>query len=217
MNESLKKQQIHYIIDQAEEVFFEKGYAYANISDISKAAQRSRTTIYSYFESRENLYMGVIYKSLRMFMQELSKVDAKEKNGQERVLAYSAGYLNFCQKFPKRYQIILDYYTYVRNSIIIQPESPIQGPYNYFEKVSLISKVPVNIMRQEISLGQKDGSVSSHLPPDVLLLNIWAQLIGMSHLVQTSGKNSFILLDQKIKNWQESALNMIKKMLERGD
>ncbi|HAS44535.1 MAG TPA: hypothetical protein DCS93_28915 [Microscillaceae bacterium] len=213
MNESLKKQQVHYIINQAEEVFFDKGYAYANISEISKVAQRSRTTIYSYFENRENLYMAVIYKSLRVFMQELSKVNLKHKNGQERVLAYCTGYLNFCQNFPQRYQIILDYYTYVRNSTLMQPEAPIQGPYNYFEKVNHVAKVPVNMMYQEITLGQKDQSISANLPPEVLLLNIWAQLIGMSHLVKISSSDNFILVDKKIKDWQENALHMIKKML----
>ncbi|OJJ16783.1 hypothetical protein BKI52_33295 [marine bacterium AO1-C] len=216
MNESLKKQQVHYIINQAEEVFFDKGYAYANISEISKLAQRSRTTIYSYFESRENLYMAVIYKSLRVFMQELSKVDLKDRNGQERVLAYCAGYLNFCQGFPKRYQIILDYYTYVRNSTLMQPEEPIQGPYNYFAKVNHVAKIPVNMMYHEITLGQKDQSISSELSPEILLLNIWAQLIGMSHLVKISSNDNFILVDKKIKNWQEDALHMIKKMLLSG-
>ncbi len=216
MNESLKKQQVQYIINQAEGVFFDKGYAYANISEISKAAQRSRTTIYSYFESRENLYMAVIYKSLQVFMQALSKVNLKHKSGQERVLAYCAGYLGFCQEFPRRYQIILDYYTYVRNSTLIQPETPIQGAYNYFTKVQQAAQIPVDMMYQEITSGQKDQSISSEVLPEVLLLNIWAQLIGISHLVPTSGNKNLNLAGKEVNNWQEKALDMIKKMLLNG-
>lgn len=215
MKEVLKEQQIQYIIDKAEGIFFTKGYAYTNISDISKAAKRSRTTIYSYFTSKENLYMAVIYKSLGGFIEALEAIETATKNGLEKVLLYSKGYLEFCKKHPQRYQMILDYYTYVRTSVIpAQEEENELIEYNYFEKVKKIALIPLKIMVDEIKKGQEDQSITSELPPETLFINIWAQLIGITHLARNmSGQNSFILLDVEVKDWQHNTLGIIQNLL----
>lgn len=210
MNEVLKQQHLDYIIDKAEEVFFAKGFAHSNISDIGKAANRSRTTVYSYFESKENLYMAVIYKSFAAFINVLDKVDIRGKNGLEKVLAYGMGYLDFCKQYPKRYQMILDYYTIIRTSQTT--EDAFKG--SYAERVKKIALRPLNIMIEEITYGQKDGSIVSDLSPATLFVNIWAQLIGITHLSQNvKQQDSFILLDVEVKDWQQNTLRIVRSLL----
>lgn len=48
------------IVDAAMEVFLEKGYVAASMSDIARRAGGSKATLYSYFASKEELYMEVM-------------------------------------------------------------------------------------------------------------------------------------------------------------
>ena len=54
---SAKKQQI---LESAMKVFLEKGFAKATINDIADAADMAGGTLYNYFESKEDLLIGVI-------------------------------------------------------------------------------------------------------------------------------------------------------------
>ncbi|EAY30313.1 TetR/AcrR family transcriptional regulator [Microscilla marina] len=209
MNDTLKEQQLTYIITKAEEVFFMKGFTHTNISDISKAAKRSRTTIYSYFETKENLYLAVIYHSFLKFITVLEQVNIEGKNGLEKILAYGKGYLDFCQQCPQHHQIILDYYTLIKTN-----QWRATNQMTYAGKVRKIALRPLKVMITEITNGQQDHSITSELPPATLFINIWAQLIGITHLSQNlKNPNSFILLDIELKDWRQNTLNIIQNLL----
>ena len=53
------------IMTAAERLFSEKGYAQTTIEDISKASEYSRRTIYTYYESKEDILHHIIEKGLR--------------------------------------------------------------------------------------------------------------------------------------------------------
>lgn len=209
MNDKLKKQQLGHIITKAEQVFSIKGFTHTNISDISKAAKRSRTTIYSYFHTKENLYLAVIHHSFVKFISMLDQIDIKGKNGLDTILAYSRGYLEFWQKHPQNHQFIHDYYTLIKNSKWNNMEQ-----MSYADKVYKIALHPLDVMVKEIANGQKDASITSKLPPTTLFINVWAQLIGITQLSQNlKNPDSFILLNVELKDWQQQTLDIIHNLL----
>ena len=53
------------IMEVTEKLFLEKGYAQTTIDDISKAAEYSRRTLYTYYESKEDILHHIIEKGLR--------------------------------------------------------------------------------------------------------------------------------------------------------
>ncbi|MEL6255105.1 MAG: TetR/AcrR family transcriptional regulator, partial [Bacteroidota bacterium] len=77
MKAVIKEGRADHFIQHAQEVFFNKGYARTTISDICKKADCSRTTLYSYFESKENLYLAVIERAFRKFLAYFGKLRAE--------------------------------------------------------------------------------------------------------------------------------------------
>lgn len=58
------------ILEIAEKVFLEKGYERASMSEITSELGGSKSTIYSYFASKEDLFFEVISKRTEMKLQE---------------------------------------------------------------------------------------------------------------------------------------------------
>ena len=48
------------ILDSAERLFVEKGYVETSINDIAEAADFSRTSVYQYFASKEEIYLRIL-------------------------------------------------------------------------------------------------------------------------------------------------------------
>lgn len=59
------------ILSAAEKIFDEKGYAYASMDDIARQAQFSKATLYRYFQSKDQIFMEILY---RVFSESLQKM-----------------------------------------------------------------------------------------------------------------------------------------------
>ncbi len=64
------------ILDAAQKVFFEKGLSASTMDEIAEAAELSKGTLYLYYKSKEDLYLGVLMRGMEvlhdMFEQAVS-------------------------------------------------------------------------------------------------------------------------------------------------
>ncbi len=54
------------IIDAAQRIFFEKGLNAATMDEIAESAELSKGTLYLYYNSKEDLYLAVLMRGLRL-------------------------------------------------------------------------------------------------------------------------------------------------------
>lgn len=186
MKEVIKENRAAHIIRHAQEVFFKKGYSMTAISDVCKLAECSRTTLYSYFDSKENLYLAVVKKAFVKFLGHFAKIDLTKDTGLDRILNLSVGYLDFVQFAPKHYQLILDFYNILR-SINEAAGSQTEFQANFkacelFDEVDELAQIPFQLLVSEIKQGQKDGTIDKSTLPLTHLINIWAYLKGISEV-----------------------------------
>ncbi|MBX2873262.1 MAG: TetR/AcrR family transcriptional regulator [Saprospiraceae bacterium] len=214
MKALIKESRSDHIIQHAKEVFFKKGYSMTAISDVCKSAGCSRTTLYSYFDSKENLYLAVVKKTLSRFLGHFAALEMEDKSGMERVLTLAKGYLDYAKMAPQYYQVMLDFYGILRsiNEGAVQTEAhaKIKGCI-YFEHVNELAQLPFKLLTEEIQQGQSDGTINSTISPVEHMLNIWAYLKGISDvspIVMNLDINS-----DKHSDFQILALGMIRKML----
>lgn len=59
------------IMKAAEKLFSDKGFAQATIDDISKASEYSRRTIYSYYESKDDILHHIVEKGLMELKEDI--------------------------------------------------------------------------------------------------------------------------------------------------
>ncbi|MEM6800533.1 MAG: TetR/AcrR family transcriptional regulator [Bacteroidota bacterium] len=181
MKAGIKKSRRNAIIKAAKSVFFERGFARTNISEICSQAGISRTTLYSYFESKENIYLAVVFQAFQKFLDHFPPQTGE--NGLDRILSLSKAYIDFAQNFPQHYSLILDFYSISREEKLKQTETQkLLKQSEYFEKARKLSELPLNQLLQVISRGQKDSSIQKEIPAHIHMLNIWAYLRGIAEL-----------------------------------
>ena len=67
------------LVDIARQLFARNGVNETTMNDIAVASQKGRRTLYTYFKSKEEIYMAVVESELEMLSEALEKV-ASEKN-----------------------------------------------------------------------------------------------------------------------------------------
>lgn len=215
MKELIKENRADNIIQHAQEVFFTKGYSRTTISDICKMADCSRTTLYSYFESKENIYLAVVNKAFKKFLNHFTQLEIKEKSGLERVIAISVEYIQFSKDAPQFYQVVLDFYGILRNINANTPQTEAllkikEG--SYFEEVKNISQLPIQLLLGEIKNGQKDKSINKNFTANEHMVNIWAYLKGISDIVPIA--NNIGLQNKKKKNAEATVKKILNILLK---
>lgn len=217
MKTVIKERRLANIIDAAEDIFFEMGFAKANISDICKVAKCSRTTLYNHFDSKENIYLAVVKKSFKKFLSFFKELLPIESKALETVITLSKGYIVFSKKHPKHYQMVLDFHMILKsiNNKNLQSQSfTLLSECRYFDEVQAIAKLPTSLLIEEIKKGQHDGSISARDSADVLFLNIWAYLIGVTNLANYSKtQNTISISGIKMKDWEKNTTSIIRSML----
>ncbi|HQU55445.1 MAG TPA: TetR/AcrR family transcriptional regulator, partial [Saprospiraceae bacterium] len=90
------------ILDAAERVFHRHGFTNAKMEWVGEEAGMSKASVYFYFESKENLYMAIVYRALSLLndLMYAAIQQNKPENGLNSVVALMNTYFDFSQKYP---------------------------------------------------------------------------------------------------------------------
>lgn len=203
----------------AEQVFFAVGFTNAKMEDIARQANCSKTTLYTYFESKENLYMAITYRAFESLMEVYYQTLATcgEQSGLIRVLEIFKAYLVFSEKQFNYQQLLIEYLTFIRSISGKGQENKLTAPLKqsqWFRKVQEIHNMPLMVMVQQIRAGQKDGSITNPNQPEEIFLTIWALLIGFTKLTFTTKESKGTTLFQvNLLAWKQRIFNLIEAVL----
>ncbi len=73
-----KERRKEEILDAAQRVFVEKGLMTATVDDIAAAAELSKGTLYLYFESKEDIYIALMMRGLRLLYTTFNEIISGE-------------------------------------------------------------------------------------------------------------------------------------------
>lgn len=65
------------LVDVARQLFAKKGVEDTTMNDIAQASKKGRRTLYTYFKSKEQIYMAVVESELEMLSDQLEKTATK--------------------------------------------------------------------------------------------------------------------------------------------
>lgn len=95
------------ILRAAENVFAEKGYVHAKMSDIAQAAEFSVGYIYSIWRSKEDLYSSILDSKMRDFEAFIEDEIAKTDDPYERIDLLIDAHFAFFEKHQAFYKIYM--------------------------------------------------------------------------------------------------------------
>ena len=74
------------LVDVARQLFAKKGVVATTMNDIAVASKKGRRTLYTYFKSKDQIYMAVVESELKMLSDTMDKVAKKPTVPDEKIL-----------------------------------------------------------------------------------------------------------------------------------
>lgn len=82
------------LVDVARQLFAKKGVEATTMNDIAVASKKGRRTLYTYFKSKEQIYMAVVESELEMLSNKMEEVAHKNLAPDEKVLELISTHLD---------------------------------------------------------------------------------------------------------------------------
>jgi len=100
------------ITDAASAVFAQKGFYRATIEDIENTSNLTRGAIYYHFNSKEEIYISVLIRGIRMLRDELRRVVTEsELDAEALTLHLIDSYCDFCKNHKEYIRILEHFYS----------------------------------------------------------------------------------------------------------
>lgn len=74
------------LLDVARQLFAKKGVEDTTMNDIAQASKKGRRTLYTYFKSKEQIYMAVVESELEMLSTQMEKAASKPVSPDKKIL-----------------------------------------------------------------------------------------------------------------------------------
>ena len=74
------------LVDVARQLFAKKGVDDTTMNDIAVASKKGRRTLYTYFKSKEDIYMAVVESELELLSDAMEQVAKKDITPDEKIL-----------------------------------------------------------------------------------------------------------------------------------
>lgn len=74
------------LVDVARQLFAKKGVEDTTMNDIAQASKKGRRTLYTYFKSKEQIYMAVVESELEMLSTQMEKAASKPVSPDKNIL-----------------------------------------------------------------------------------------------------------------------------------
>lgn len=160
------------ILDAATRLFADVGAERASMRQIAAAAGYTATTIYHYFDDKDDLLFNVVLDGFSTFGDRLRAAAEGEDDPAERYVALGLAYVGFAVDFPYHYKLMF----------IDQPELLDREPPDGSTK-------PIDSFRTlEWTIGEavRAGVLPSDIDAATLALETWAQVHGVAAMMITS-------------------------------
>lgn len=95
-----------YILTIAQEIFSKYGYKKTTLDDIANAVRKGKSSLYYYFNSKEDLFQEVILKEVDILKDSLEKVIVKDLTPEEKLREYILTKLTMFRSLANLYQAL---------------------------------------------------------------------------------------------------------------
>ena len=206
------------IIEAATGVLAEYGIASARMDDIAKAAGITKVTLYSYFESKDNLYMAIIHRAFQAltdnFYDTINR--NKDESGLDATIAILNSFIEFCESNFLYAEAILDYFSMIRKISREEKIGKTKNPISegiYFAKIQDLQNLPLKLTVKEMERGIKDGSIRSDINCMLHAMHGWTVVVGYIKLLSATTPDYALVLNVNLKSLKALSLDIARKAL----
>lgn len=93
------------ILKAARKVFARRGFDGATMDDVAEACSIAKGTLYLYFKSKRQIYLGVLKEDLQSLREETERAIAAATSAEDRIRAFVATRFDFCDRHRDFFRI----------------------------------------------------------------------------------------------------------------
>ncbi len=165
-----KEKRRESIIDAAEKVFFSSGFENATMLDVAKKAELSKGALYLYFQSKNELCMAILNRSLKILVSQMKNLlRNSELTGLEKIGNLGKLFINFSQSQKDHYKALLSYREH-------KEHCPDNG--RIFQNCKKTNKEINSLIAAMLHSGVEDGSIRQDIDQEKISIIIWGNFSG---------------------------------------
>ncbi len=171
------------IIEEAEKVFFTKGYDNATMDDVAKEVEFSKRTLYVYFNSKEQIYFEIMVRGYKLLIGML-KEDSQKRiacNAVEEIRRLSLTFYQFSKDYPQYFQAIMEYENGELDFQKGIPDRSREECYGLGEEI-------LRYLTGALDKGIAEGSIRNDLNVIQTALVFWACMVGVFNTARKKEK-----------------------------
>lgn len=158
------------ILDAARKLFEEKGLMQTTMDDIAKEADYSKSTIYVYFKSKDEIYNHIVYRSMLMLKDNMIQSIDCSKNYETSFFAICNSLVEFQEEYPMYFESITGKIGISQKDFEEQPI--LLEVYNVGEEI-------YQIIASLLEKGIEDKYFREDLEPLTTMFAVWASVSGI--------------------------------------
>ena len=191
------------ILEAAKVLFETKGISQTTMDDIAKKAEYSKSTIYVYFKSKDEIYNYIIFESMQLLKNRLSETVADHPDFEDCFFSICRNLEQFQQEYPLYFDSIL-------SEISINEEDFIQYPI--LKEIYRTGEEMNEVLLNLIVKGIASGDLRPDMRPMPTIFMLWASLGGIIKMAEQK-KHYF---EEKLQLSKQTYLEHSYQMLFDG-
>jgi AcrR family transcriptional regulator len=174
-----KERRREEILDAAQRVFVEKGLTTATVDDIVAAAELSKGTLYLYFESKEDIYIALMLRGIRLLYSTFNEIIFGEASVVKILYRMEKAYVEFFNN-QRHYFRMLD--SAYRPNVHKEVSEEMRGAYtaesrkNWEQIIELFNR------------GVREKKIRDDINPIDMAIMIWSNATSLMTRIDREGE-----------------------------
>ena len=161
------------IVSAASALFMERGIAATSMDDIAKAAGYSKTTLYVYFENKEEIVGILVLNSMKKLYDYISSALIQHETTKARYDFICRGLVQYQEEFPFYFKMVLD-----KINIDFESKEYLSEERETYQIGEEINEKIKNFLLS----GMEKGDLRNDLDIMPAIFNFWGMLSGIIQL-----------------------------------
>jgi TetR/AcrR family transcriptional regulator len=164
------------VLATARKLFSQKGFANVKLDDIATEIEFSKGTIYSHFESKEEIYAHVLLEHLQSLLGFIKNAVQASGNSPQAIRDCLEVYVQFYNDHPKYFQMLFFVDLFSNHYRI---------PDRLLKEISIQKIACLAVLQKVLARGIKAGEIDAKYSPKEMALMLWGMINGILQLAES--------------------------------
>jgi AcrR family transcriptional regulator len=168
------------ILDAAQKVFFEKELTTATMDEIAEKAELSKGTLYLYYKSKEDMYLGVLMRGMEELHAEYKSIGLSDLSTVEKLVTLKTSYVDYFYKNRKFFRM---------TNFLQSPHFHKQVSDDVKQSCDAEGQKVWNIIDSVLQHGVEEGVLRPDINPIELGVIIWSNMTSLLSRIDNEGES----------------------------